>query len=232
MSEPLLLLQEMLTPKDGGMRYTETDLTQLFPEPLNALSSVVFLFLSLWWLWKLRGQYAQFSYLTFAVVLLLVGAVGGSLYHGFRTWRPFIMMDWLPIMLLCVFTGIHFLIRASRWYVAIPVVLAYTGFMYWMRTAMRSEGSLQFWINLNYLMMALLVVLPVLWYLAQTRFRNGKFFLVALLSFGLALLFRIADPYGWLSTGTHFLWHLFGALATGCMLELVYRVRKAEVISS
>lgn len=230
MSDLIVYLQQTLMPKDGGMLYTETDLTQLFPEPLNALSSLVFLVLSLWWLWRLRGNYRPYSYLSFAVFLLLIGAIGGSVYHGLRLWRPFIMMDWLPIMLLCIFTGIHFLIRASRWYIAIPVVLAYAGFI--TRSAMRTPENIQFWINLNYFLMSLLVVLPVLWYLAKTKFRHGRFFLVALFSFGFALLFRIADPYGWLSTGTHFLWHLFGALATACMLELVYRVRREEVISS
>ncbi|WP_262712154.1 hypothetical protein [Chryseobacterium hagamense] len=36
-----------LLPQDGGMLYKETDMAQLFPEPLNAITAVLFLALAI-----------------------------------------------------------------------------------------------------------------------------------------------------------------------------------------
>ncbi|RYZ84691.1 MAG: hypothetical protein EOP06_17630 [Proteobacteria bacterium] len=217
-------MDPILTPRDGGMLYTETDLTRLFPEPLNAITSLFFLVLAAYWLWKLRGKYRQHAYLTFSVVLLSIGAIGGSIYHGLRIWRVFIMMDWLPIMLLCVFTGIYFIVRLTRWYWAALVVIVYGIFQYLARQQMRVGGNIQLFINVNYSILGLLVLGPVLAYLLKTNFAHGKWVGFALVAFLLALLFRVVDGYEWFAFGTHFLWHTFGAIAGFCMLEFLYRI--------
>ncbi|NMH27970.1 hypothetical protein [Flavobacterium silvaticum] len=218
-------------PADGGMLYTETNLDRLFPEPLNFISSLLFLGIACFWLWKLRDDYPKYPFLLYCALLLLVGAIGGGVYHGFRLWRPFIMMDWLPIMLLCISAAIHFLIRVSRWYIAIGIVSVYIAFTFWMRSHLDSVTNIQFWINLNYTLMALLVVVPVFWFLATHSFRFGQYVLLALLCFSVAIIFRIADGWNWLSSGTHFLWHTFGAFATALMLQFLYKVRSAEITS-
>lgn len=33
-------------PPDGGIQYTETNMAQLFPEPLNAITAVLFLLIT------------------------------------------------------------------------------------------------------------------------------------------------------------------------------------------
>ena len=216
-------------PADGGMLYTETNLDQFFPEPLNAISSLLFLGIAGFWFLKLRGNYGNYPFLVYCILLLLIGAIGGSIYHGFRLWRPFIMMDWLPIMVLCISAAIHFLVRVSRWFIAIGIVALYVAFTFWMRSIMQRSENLQFWINLNYTLMAALVVLPLLWFLARNSFRFGRYVLLALLCFSAAILCRIADGWGWINSGTHFLWHTFGALATALMLQFLYKVRQSEI---
>ena len=81
---------------------------------------------------------------------------------------------------------------------------------------------MQLFININYAMMAALVLLPVLAFLISTKWKNGKWVGIALIAFIVALTFRIADKWGWMSTGTHFLWHTFGAIASFCMFNYIY----------
>lgn len=218
------MLQKQV-PADGGIVYAETNLNNFFPEPLNALTSGLFLLLALYWTIKLWGNFKTHLFLTYCLVLLYVGGIGGTTYHTLRQWRIFIVMDWMPIMLLCISAGIYFLAQLIRWYYAILLVIAYLSFQFFFRKLMISSNP-QLFININYAMMAALVLLPVLGHLIFTNWKNGKWVGIALLSFIIALTFRIADQWEWLHTGTHFLWHTFGAIASFCMFHYIYLTKK------
>lgn len=210
------------TPHDGGMLYAETDMNSAFPEPLNAITSCFFLAIAIYWTFKLRGQWRQHFFLTCALLLLYIGGIGGTIYHGLRQWRFFIMMDWLPIMLLCVLAGVYFLGKLTRWYYAVAFVSLYIAFQFYARRQMMEAGDIQLFININYAVLAGMVLLPVLAYLVSTRFQHGKWVGFALLAFIAALTFRVADGWGWMEWGTHFLWHTFGAVAAFCMFQYIF----------
>lgn len=216
-------------PPDGGLAYAETNLSRLFPEPLNALTSCFFLGLAVYWTIKLRGNYQQHRYLTVALVLLYIGGIGGTVYHGLRQWTMFIMMDWLPIMLLCVSTGVYFLTKLIKWHYALGVVIIYIGFQFFLRNRLFSHDP-QLFININYAMMAMLVLLPVFVYLIHTKWLHGKWVGLAFLTFICALTFRIADKWLWFEFGTHFLWHIFGAIASFCMFNYIFLVNQKQSV--
>ncbi|KGO80864.1 hypothetical protein Q763_10065 [Flavobacterium beibuense F44-8] len=219
-----------IPPPDGGIIYTETNLDNLFPEPLNAITSVLFLFLAFYWTFKLWGKSSQHTFLFSAVILLYIGGIGGTVYHGLRQWSIFIVMDWLPIMLLCIAAGVYFLTRLTKWYYATGLVLLYIGFQFVLRN--KITGDIHLLININYAAMAALVLFPVLAYLIKTKFENGLWVGMALLAFILALAFRIGDGWGWVSFGTHFLWHLFGAVAAHCMFQYIYRINNSDLLTA
>lgn len=211
---------------DGGMLYAETNMQQFFPEPLNFITSLLFLGIAVYWTFILAGKGRTHTFLSFAVALLYIGGIGGSIYHGLRQWSIFIMMDWLPIMLLCVLAGIYFTARLTRWYFAVALVIGYGLFQYYLRRYMVEGDDMQFFINLNYAVLAGIVLLPVIMYLKATKFVHGRWVGAALLAFVLALTFRIADKWQWVSFGTHFLWHLFGAVAAWCMFKYIYLINE------
>lgn len=126
-------------PPDGGSLYTETNLQHLFPEPLNALTSCFFLAIAVYWTFKLWNDHKSHPFLTYCLILLYIGGIGGTTYHAFRKWPPFIMMDWLPIMLLCVSAGVYFLAHLLRWYYAALLVLTYVLFQFFFRHLMMSR---------------------------------------------------------------------------------------------
>ncbi|WP_295212518.1 hypothetical protein [uncultured Chryseobacterium sp.] len=211
-------------PPDGGMLYKETDMAQLFPEPLNAITAVLFLALAIFWTIKLKGHFKENPFLTYCLALLYIGAIGGTVYHSFRQWPVFIMMDWLPIMLLCLSAGFYFVARSTRWYYAVLTLVMYMILMFALRNCILIDHPSLF-INVNYAIMASFVLFSVLRYLIYTRWKAGKWVGFALLSFVLALTFRIADKWEWIRFGTHFLWHTFGAIAAFCMFHYIYLTR-------
>ena len=214
-------------PSDGGMLYTETNLQHFFPEPLNAVTSLFFLAIAVYFTFRLKGKIGKHIFLSFSLLLLYIGGIGGSIYHGLRLWHFFLVMDWLPIMLLCIFAGIWFIAKLTRWYFALAIVVIYFVFQFYARQQLRASGDMQLFININYAVMAALVLFPVLAFLVKTKFNHGKWVGFALFSFVAALTFRIADSWNWLSVGTHFLWHTFGAVTAFCILQYIYMITEA-----
>lgn len=211
-------------PPDGGMLYKETDMAQFFPEPLNAITALLFLALAIFWTIKMKSNFKEYPFLTYCLVLLYIGAIGGTIYDSFRQWPVFIMMDWMPIMLLCLSAGFYFVTQSTRWYYAVVMVLVYLMLMLGLRNWILVDNPSLF-INVNYAIMASFVLFSVVSYLIYTQWKAGKWVGFALLSFALALTFRIVDKLEWLSFGTHFLWHTFGAAATFCMFNYIYLTR-------
>lgn len=207
---------------DGGMRYTETNMSRPVPEPLNTLSSGLFILLALFWLIKLIPVFRNHLFLFLCTVILLVGSIGGTLFHGLRKYHVFLVMDYMPIMILCLMAGIYFLLRViGKWYYGLIILVAYFGGMLLLRGGMQGN-SRHFWINVNYGMLGLLVLVPTLLFLIKMKYRGWLLVTLALISFCIALFFRIADPWKLLPQGTHFLWHVFGALASACMFGFIY----------
>jgi hypothetical protein len=213
-------------PPDGGMYYAETNMQHLFPEPLNAITSCFFLAIAIYWTFKLKSRAKQHIFLSLALALLYIGGIGGIVYHGLRQWHFFIMMDWLPIMLLCVSAGVYFLVKVTRWYYGAAFVAGYAFFQVFARRQMQLGNDIQLFININYGVLAAMVLLPVAAFLVITKFNNAKWVGFALMAFIAALTFRIADKWALLQFGTHFLWHTFGAIAAFCMFQYIYLINE------
>lgn len=221
-------MKEISQPVDGGGLYSETDLTRFIAEPFNALSAFIFILIAAYWILELKGSYRQHTFLWLCSLILAVGAVGGTLYHAFRISRIFLLMDWMPIMILCCLAAFYFLWRVLKsWWKALLVFIFWfvlqAGLFYILGTRNRLAA-----ININYAMMALLVLIPLLLFLIRHQFRNAVYVFTALLMFILALFFRIYDDAHWLPMGTHFLWHCFGAMACHLVFLFIY---KSQLIS-
>jgi uncharacterized membrane protein len=217
---------------DGGPRYYETDLDQFIVEPWNMASAILFIFLTIYWLLRLRGQYADQRYLTAATLGLGVGAVGGTIYHGFRIDAFYMYMDWMPILILCMATAVYFLFRLyGGWKKALFVMALITA----VQVAVLQFFPPPYATNVSYALLAMYILLPTFLMLRKTKFRNWHLVVSALLSFVVALSCRIFDKWGLLPMGTHFLWHTFGAIATHLMFLFVYRlntVQKRKVMTT
>jgi hypothetical protein len=207
---------------DGGLWYAETDPTHLIVEPFNAFSAFLFVMMAVWWLFKLRGKFIERTFLYICSIILLIGAVGGSIYHAFRYATFFIYMDWLPILILCLMASTYFLFHILKniwWALLIMLVIIVIQVAVWNSGNTTGHNN----ININYALMAATVLVPIFLFLRKKKFKNGNLVIGALVAFLCALFFRVVDADRWLSMGTHFLWHLFGAIACQLLFVFVYR---------
>lgn len=222
-----VLLQSII--RDGGPLYTETNLDQFIVEPWNTVTAILFLVLLAYWYNKIRGNFRRHRFITNMLPLLAIGGVGGVIYHAFRYSQFFLLMDWLPIMLISLAASYYFLYRVvnSRLWAVLPIIGVF---------AISTIGFLvlpiQIAVNVNYALLALMVLLPLLMILNKTQFKYGVWILGGLISFGLALFFRIADPWEWLPMGTHFLWHTFGVLACHLVITYIYYLNEKSLLET
>jgi hypothetical protein len=207
--------------QDGGLWYSETNPANMIVEPFNAASALVFIGIALWWLFQLKGKFVERTFLYICAVILLIGAVGGSLYHAFRYSAVFLYMDWLPILVLCLMASTYFIFHLLQniwWSLMIIILIMIVQVITWNYGNINGHHN----ININYALMALTVLVPIFLFLRKKKFQNALFIIGAVFCFLCALLFRIVDYDKWLSMGTHFLWHLFGAAACHLLFQFVY----------
>ncbi|MBY0512437.1 MAG: hypothetical protein K2P78_00830 [Gemmataceae bacterium] len=223
---------------DGGPRYAETPAELHAPrvaEPWNAATALLFVGIVLAWAWRLRGRYRAFPFLAACMPVLLVGGVGGALYHGLRSNRAFLMMDVIPISVLGFAGAVFLTLRLTRRWVwgfaGVAVALAVYIVVNRLLFLLIAPESRQVAISLNYLALAALILIPIGLTLARSRFRHGGWIVGGVLSFATAMFFRWLDGNlqplaltGVLPMGSHWLWHTFGAVSTALVVEYFFRV--------
>jgi hypothetical protein len=214
---------------DGGPKYAETDLSQFIVEPWNAASAALFVVMVAYWAVKLHYSRKRNSFLRYSMPILAIGGVGGTLYHAFRSSHYYLIMDYLPIMVLCLSAGLYFTYKVvgRKRYLSVATVGAilaqYVAFKYSPPT----------WAtNVSYALLASYILVPVLFFMWKTQFRYYYYVGAALLSFAAALFCRIADFWQepLLEFGTHWLWHTFGALACHLMFTYLFCVNQETEI--
>jgi hypothetical protein len=212
-------------PLDDGMVYTETNLDNLFAEPLNALTSCIFIIMAIYWMYKLKLNFKQYPFLIYLSIWLITGGIGGAIFHAFRKYPFFIILDWLPMMVICLSTGVFFLNKLFNWFFAFLLTTFYFFILISFSYYFLRNGNGLILANLNYAFLGSMVLVPMIIYLYKTDWKNGVWVGFGFIAFLFALLFRITDQWKLLSSGTHFIWHCFGAMAYFCMFKYIYLIR-------
>lgn len=231
MPEPATNLIVPVRGPDHGPLYTETPaevkagqpFTGTVAEPWNTATAFLFVLIVVYWVIRLRGRLKHHPFLAVTLPLLLVGGIGGTLYHGQRNWVGFFLMDLLPIYLLGLIVSVYWWIRLGprvHHLLAMIVVLGLLQLLgMWQLPAPWA-------IQLSYASLAMLMLIPLALVMIRTRARHWQWVATSLVSFGIAWFFRIADTWQppLLPMGTHWLWHTFGALTTFALAEYVYLI--------
>jgi predicted membrane channel-forming protein YqfA (hemolysin III family) len=212
---------------DGGPVYHETDLDLFFVEPWNAISSLTFLIPVFYLLYKLRGQYREYAFLIFwAAPLMTIGGIGSTLYHAFRASRFFLFMDFVPITILTLSISIYLWNKILPHWIYIILVIA-VSFAFRFAVFGYVQGSAS--INLAYFITGLMIFLPALIFLFQTRFFEVRLLILSVVFLIAALFFRYADDWEhqFFAAGMHWLWHIF--TSAGAFTLSLYLIRIKDI---
>ncbi|MDT0641988.1 hypothetical protein RM553_04005 [Zunongwangia sp. F363] len=208
-------------PNDSGPIYQETVAGRFPVEPFNTFSNFLFLAFTIYYARKVYPDYRNQLFLAYSLPVLFIGFIGGTVYHATRSHEIWLILDWLPILLLCLAVSVYFIFLSSRFLwqrivLAVIVLLLVFGVRY------IPFGKFQ--ISVNYLGTASGLLLPLFVYLYKTHFKYWGSIVLAILSFGLALSFRVMDKFmDELEMGTHWLWHTFGAISVFFLMKYIYK---------
>ncbi|MCS7005092.1 MAG: ceramidase [Cytophagales bacterium] len=221
--------------RDSGPIYTETlqngcHHKNIIIEPWNTMSAVPFVIVAFYILWKLISERILNWFYYYIAILLFIGGIGGVLYHGFRSSEWYLLMDYVPIVVLCFTAAVYFtaqLFEKRRH--GVVIILGVIFFNYLLNLVFEKAWT----DNLNYAYLGAVTTLPSILFAIKTRFAKSRYLLIAFFSFVIALFFRISDDEYWLIRimpfGSHWLWHLFGAVSSASLIYYIfvtYKVRK------
>ena len=222
-----------IEPNDQGPIYRETDMSRLPVEPWSTASNLIFLVVFIYFAFKTKYNYKKFPLLVVFISILLVGWIGGTIYHATRSHDIWLKLDYMPIMFLVLMSSIYFWRElVGKWilvftFTMLPIISYY--FMYKNLTFSHSIS-----ISIGYSVMAFVVVVPLILHCIYKNPKAWKFLVGALVSFAFAITFRVLDNQlgNSLSMGTHFLWHLFGGFCCFFMMYYVYSSEKISIKAS
>jgi predicted membrane channel-forming protein YqfA (hemolysin III family) len=216
---------------DGGPIYVETlnhmnsQEKGLIWEPYNTATAMLFGVVAVYWLFKIRGREKNLFF-KISMPILLIGSLGGTLYHGLRASRWFLLMDVMPIAILLIGSVVYIITRLSGrawfgWVLAVGGFAATVG----LGVFMRRSGLAPFGPSTAYLMLVVYVIIPYTIFLLRTGREAMPYLILAGMLFLMAFAFRSIDLMVDLPMGTHFLWHTFGAFASASLITYLWRTR-------
>lgn len=209
-------------PNDSGPIYQETLEGRLPVEPFNTFSNLIFIIILIYFGRKVYKKPKQHPFFFFAIPVIFISWIGGTMFHGTRSHEFWLVLDWLPIMLVCLGGIIYFIVKIKKkWWERILVLLSLLFFSFIPRQFPLPD---EYRISFGYVITAITVLTPFIWYCYKTQWKNAQLILYGCLIFAVAVTFRTLDnTMVLLPMGTHWLWHTFGGIAVFYLLLYIYK---------
>ncbi len=219
----MLLTALIQTVNDSGPIYKETVMGRFPVEPFNTASNLVFLAVIIYFSIKIWNSSRSHYFLKAIMPIFFLGYIGGTVYHATRSAEFWLLLDWVPIVLLCFACSIYFVFKSTvRWTSRLLFIGVIIALNLIPRMLPMPQG---YGISVGYLGSAVAVILPILFYLYRTGWARGTYLVLAVVSFTVAVVLRTLDKkydIEWLWMGTHWLWHTFGAIAVFWLVWFIY----------
>lgn len=214
-------------PNDSGPIYRETIERDFIIEPWNTASNLIFLAIVLYWSFRVYDNIKNHKFLAVGLPTLLIGYIGGTIYHATRSHELWLLMDWVPIVLLCLSAAIYFFIKLKIRRRIITSIIIFPFLMSFSLDVLPLSSTLS---NLiGYSLIVLVILFPLFRYLYLSQWKNKKLVFLSLASFLIALGFRSIDLFinaDFFYMGTHWLWHIFGGISVHFLISYIYYDKK------
>ena len=214
---------------DGGPWYAETQYTDnLIVEPWNAFSSLLIAAPAFYFFWKIRKQPKEYAFLLSAIPFLILNGLGSTLFHGLRSSRIFLLMDFVPALILTLMITVYFWAKAlPKWWMAfIPVAPVFL-----LRFGLIDLWPGQGGINASYTISGIAFLAPLFLIMRKLHYRKAGNIIIGSLCFIAAIWFRQVDQSftDYIPWGTHFLWHTFSGIGAFLLADNLYFMRTQEL---
>lgn len=223
----MILGPEQIT--DGGPWYAETHVTDaLIVEPWNAISSLAIAAPAVYFLWKIRKQPKDYMFLLAAIPFLFLNGLGSTLFHGLRTSRWLLYLDFVPALILTLLITVYFWAKVlPKWWMSLFVITPIFLVRFGIIDLLPEQGGL----NISYTISGIAFLLPVFLILKKYDFQKSWEIGIGAICFVLAIYFRQVDKdfthiFPW---GTHFLWHIFSGVGAYLLADYLFFIRNKEL---
>lgn len=218
----------MESPADFGPIYFETDLSRFPAEPWNTFSNIAFLVVLVIFAVRTRFALKRYPLTVSALPILLIGFVGGTVFHATRSARIWLILDFMPILILSLMAAAYLWHRITkRWIYTVLLIVCLVILPRSLIWNLDIPRGLR--ITVGYGFLALTIIVPAVINSAKLGWRYLKLLISIVVIFSLALFCRWFDQNGaaqYLPMGSHFLWHILGAVSTGLMIEYIFRLEQ------
>ena len=215
-------------PQDSGPIYQETLSGRLPVEPFNTFSNIFFLLIIIYFSIKVYKDYKNHRFLAWSLPVLFLGFIGGTVYHATRSHDVWMYMDWLPIIILCLGVSIYYSTKLHvdrNWKILLILLVLFLVLGVQLLPVSQHLNT-----SIGYIATAIGILLPIILYFFTNKKDQWGYVLLAVLSFGFAISFRILDNFMYiLPMGTHWLWHTFGALSVFFLMNYIYREKLSSL---
>ena len=219
----LLILLAQKFPNDSGPIYKETVQGRFPVEPFNTFSNLIFLFIVVYFALKVYRAPKKHPFLVWALPVIGLGFIGGTIYHATRSAEIWLLLDWVPITALSLAGVVYFIFKWMEFWLQRILLIAVMAAIFFGLRALPFPATIQ--ITLGYIITAATIAIPVIGYLYKTHWHNLRYVAAAFGVFGIAVLFRFIDhrtDLDFLWMGTHWLWHIMGGLAVFFLIKYIY----------
>lgn len=214
---------------DGGPWYAETHITDaLIVEPWNAFSSLAIAAPAFYFLWKICKNPKQYSFLLLAIPFLMLNGIGSTLFHGLRTSRFFLIMDYLPALIVTLMITVYFWSKVlPKWWMSFAVITP----VFLMRFGVLDLLPGMNGMNASYTISGISFLVPVFLILRKYEWRKSGKIILGAICFVLAIYFRQVDQEftNIIPFGTHFLWHICTGVGAFLLADYLYFIRTEEL---
>lgn len=172
----------------------------------------------------------QYGFLLAAIPFLLINGIGSTLFHGLRTSRIFLLMDFMPALILTLMITVYFWAKVlPKWWMGFVAVTPVFLLRFGIIDFIPGQGG----INMSYTISGIAFLLPVFLILRKYQFKKSINIIISALCFVLAIYFRQVDKEftDYVAFGTHFLWHIFTGIGAFLLADYLYFIRNNELAS-
>lgn len=211
--------------RDGYAVNPETDAAGFPVEPLNTFSNFIFLIVIVYWIRKTRFKTSLFPVLVLSLPFMFVAFICGTMHHALRSDKVWHHLNMLSIFYAVIMVCVYFWYRITgSWIKSFFCVIIIPLIFRFFLASITIPGKIS--VSVVFVVMALAIFIPATIQCIINKLKYVSLLIFSSTTFVIALYFRETDwnLTSFLSHGTHFLWHIFGAVSVFSLLQYIYLI--------